>query len=253
MTKPQQQDPHKVALVTGGSRGIGAATARRLATSGTDVAITYLNSRDAAEDVVAYCTEQGVRAEVFRADAASRDDMRTLVQRVVDAFGRLDILVNSAGIFDVKPIEETTDEEFARMMNINVRATYLTSREAAKIMPEGGRIINVGSNMAEAVKMEGATLYTLSKAAVAGFTRALARDLGPKGITVSCVQPGPTDTDMNPADPADNPTAASQTADTALGRYGRPEELAHTIAFLASPESAYVTGAIINVDGGSNA
>lgn len=253
MTNLPQQDQRKVALVTGASRGIGAATARHLAEHGTDVAIAYLNSKEAAEHVVAHCREQGVHAEAFRADAARRKDMRDLVGRVVDAFGQLDILVNSAGIAEIAPIEETTDETFERMMNINVRATYLTSREAAKVMPEGGRIINIGSNVADQAKSTGFALYALSKAAIAGFSRAMARDLGPKGITVNCVQPGPTNTDMNPADPAENPTAEWQKATTALERYGQPEELAQTIAFLTSPESSYVTGATINVDGGSNA
>ncbi|SHF78506.1 3-oxoacyl-[acyl-carrier protein] reductase [Fodinibius roseus] len=244
---------NKTAIITGGSRGIGAATARRFAENGADVIITYLNSKEAAEKVVTYCRKQDVQAEAWQVDAGSREDMRNLVSRAVDAFGKLDILVNGVGIFLMDAIEKTTDEDFEETVNINIRSVYLTSREAAKVLPKGGRIINIGSHLGERVKMAGIPLYALSKAAVVGFTRALAHDLGPKEISVNCVQPGPTNTDMNPADPDENPTANAQKSGTVLERYAKPEELADSITFLASSQSSYISGAIINVDGGANA
>jgi 3-oxoacyl-[acyl-carrier protein] reductase len=239
----------KVALVTGGSRGIGAAIAERLAADGADVAISYSSSSEAAERVVAGIRRgAGVRAEAIRADAADPAAVKALVPAVVERFGRLDILVNNAGIWLENMLTETTDEEFDRAVDVNVRAVFLTAREAARVMQPGGRIINIGSVLGERVPFPGIGLYAMSKFAVAGLTRAWARDLGPRGITVNCIQPGPTDTDMNPAT---GDSAAVQRQGTALGRYGRPDEIAAAVGFLASPDAANVTGATITVDGGS--
>jgi 3-oxoacyl-[acyl-carrier protein] reductase len=240
----------RVALVTGGSRGIGAAVARRLAEAGASVVVTYVNSAEAAERVAGEVRKGGARAEAIRADAADSGEMASLVGKVVERFGRLDVLVNSAGITPMGALEETTEEDFDQTVDINVRAVFLASREAAKVMEPGGRIVNVGSVWGELVPTAGIGLYAMSKFAVAGMTRAWARDLGPKGITVNCVQPGPIDTDMNPAD---GPMSGMLTPLTALGRYGRPQELAELVAFLAGPESSYLTGATINADGGLNA
>ena len=240
----------KTALVTGGGRGIGASIARRLAADGANMAITYSQSAEAAETVAAACREKGVEAEAMQADSGNAKDVAGLVDKVVERFGRLDILVNNAGVLSSASLEETTDEEFDRAMNVNVRGVFVVSRSAARVMGEGGRIINIGSIFGESMPLANLGLYTMSKFAVAGLTRAWARDLGPQGITVNCVQPGPIDTDMNPAQ---GPFADLLTPRTALGRYGKPDEIAELVAFLAGPQSSYLTGACINADGGTNA
>jgi 3-oxoacyl-[acyl-carrier protein] reductase len=257
MTTEQVQEQKKerplegrVALITGGSRGIGAAIARRLAEAGASVAVTYVDSNQAAERVAAEVREEGVEAEAIRADCADAGEMSSLVENVVKRFGRLDVLVNNAGTTPVSVLEESTDEDFDRAVDINVRAIFLAAREAAKVMEPGGRIVNIGSVWGELVPMAGLGLYAMSKFAVVGMTRAWARDLGPKDITVNCVQPGPTDTDMNPAD---GPWSEGVTPMTALGRYGQPREIAELVAFLSGPGSSYLTGAVINADGGLNA
>ncbi|MGH8653739.1 MAG: SDR family NAD(P)-dependent oxidoreductase [Gammaproteobacteria bacterium] len=237
----------KTALVTGGSRGIGAAIAERLAQEGANVAITYAKSADAAQKVLARARTHGVRAEALQADGAA---IKRVVGEVLRQFGHLDILVNNAGVFFLSSLTDSTDEQFEQMVNINVRAVFLASREAAKVMQEGGRIINIGSNLGERVPFPGAGLYAMSKSAVAGFSRAWARDLGPKGITVNCVQPGPVNTDMNPED---SDFSAAQKAGTAIGRYGQPSEVADLVLFLATPEASNITGAILNIDGGFSA
>ncbi len=239
----------KTALVTGGGRGIGASIARRLAADGANMAITYSQSAEAAETVAAACREKGVEAEAMPADSGNAKDVAGLVDKVVERFGRLDILVNNAGVLSSASLEETTDEEFDRAMNVNVRGVFVVSRSADRVMGEGGRIINIGSIFGESMPLANLGLYTMSKFAVAGLTRAWARDLGPQGITVNCVQPGPIDTDMNPAQ---GPFADLLTPRTALGRYGKPDEIAELVAFLAGPQSSYLTGACINADGGTN-
>ncbi|MFI2640847.1 SDR family NAD(P)-dependent oxidoreductase [Streptomyces sp. NPDC018610] len=237
----------RVALVTGGSRGIGAATAVRLAREGHDVAITYVAGKEAAEDVVRAVRRLGRWAVALRADAADPMEAAGAVDRAADALGRIDVLVNNAGVGVLGPLESLSADDAERVLAVNVRAVFLTCRAAAGRMGRGGRIVTVGSCMAQRVPGPGGTLYTTSKSALIGLTRALARELGPRGITANIVHPGPIDTDMNPAD---GPYASGQAAVTALGRFGTAEEVASMIAYLASTEAAYVTGAEFAVDGG---
>lgn len=235
----------KVALVTGGSRGIGAAIAQRLAEDGADVAITYVRSDDAAKQVVNEIRSKGVRAEAIQSNAANTSGVRGLVHKVVELLGSLDILVNNAGFYPTGSLEDATEEAFEQVVTINIRSVFLAAQEAAKIMPPGSRIINIGSIIGQRIPFPGLSLYAMSKFAVAGLTRAWARDLGSKGITVNCIQPGPTDTDMNP----ENGEFASLWRPLiALGRYGQPGEIANTVAFLASSEASFLIGAIFNFD-----
>ena len=244
----------KVALVTGGSRGIGAAIAQTLADDGADVAVSYAASAAKADEVVAALKKKGVRAAAFKADQGNTDEVRDLVAKVNKDFGRIDILVNNAGVFVLGQVQEqargNSVEDFDRMFAVNVGGVVSAVRAAVPHMTEGGRIISIGSVVGEATPFPGAADYSATKAALLGYTRGWARDLGPKGITVNTVQPGPIDTDMNPDD---GDFAAAQKAKTALGRYGTSEEVAAAVAFLASPEAAYITGSVITVDGGFNA
>jgi 3-oxoacyl-[acyl-carrier protein] reductase len=237
----------KVALVTGGARGIGAAIALRLAQDGADVAITYENSADRAAVVAKQVETLGRRALAVRADSADPAAVRAAVDRTAAELGRLDILVNNAGVFLVGPVTELGDDEVERTLAVNVRAPFLAAQAAARHLTEGGRIINIGSNVGERAVFPGLSLYSMSKTALAGLTRGLARELGPRGITANLVNPGPTDTDANPAD---GPNAAVIAGFTALGRYAAPADIAATVAHLAGPEAGYVTGAVVNVDGG---
>lgn len=240
----------KAALVTGGSRSIGAAIARKLAADGAAVAITYSASPDRAAQVVADIKAAGGKAIAIEADAGNPAAVRAAVARTVEAFGSIDILVNNAGVAVNAPIEEYRFEDYERMLAVNVTGVFVATQEAVRHMKAGGRIIHIGSSMTRYAAFPTASVYTLTKGAVAGFNRSLVRDLGPKGITVNTVHPGPTDTDMNPAD---GPVAAIVGPGMAIGRYGQPAEIASVVAFLASPDAAFVTGADIMADGGLTA
>ncbi|HET6860517.1 MAG TPA: SDR family oxidoreductase [Streptomyces sp.] len=237
----------RTALVTGGSRGLGAAIALRLAQEGADVAITYVRGEDAAREVVQKIEATGRRGIALRADAADAAAAGAVVERAVDELGRLDILVNNAGVGVLGPIESLTLADIDRVLDVNVRAVYLASQAAAARLGRGGRIISISSCIAHRVPGPGATLYAMSKAALSGLNKALARELGERGITANLVSPGPVDTDMNPAD---GPYAQAQSALTALGRFGAPDEVASLVAYLAGDEARYVTGAEVLVDGG---
>ncbi|TCP49353.1 NAD(P)-dependent dehydrogenase (short-subunit alcohol dehydrogenase family) [Tamaricihabitans halophyticus] len=240
----------KVALVTGGSRGMGAAIAHRLASDGADVVLTYVNDEQSARQVATAIGELGRRALAIKADSAEPEAIVAAVRRAASEFGRLDILVNNAGIFGERPLGELTVAEIDRMLAIHVRAALLAAQTTAEYLGEGGRIISIGSNLAERVTGPGITLYATSKAALLGMTKGLARDLGPRGITANVVHPGSTDTDMNPAN---GPAAEGQRAITALGRYGHPDDVAATVAHLAGPGGRTITGTAVLVDGGANA
>ena len=237
----------KVALVTGGSRGIGAAVALRLAREGADVALTYERRADRAAELVEQIKAVGRRALAVAADSADPAAARAAVDRVAGEFGRLDVLVNNAGVFLTGPVTELGTDEIERTIAVNVRAPFVFAQAAVGHLTDGGRIVNIGSNVAERAVFPGLALYSMSKTALLGLTRGLARELGGRGITVNLVNPGPTDTDANPAD---GPNADAIRGFTALGRYAAPAEIAAVVAFLAGPDGGYVTGATINADGG---
>lgn len=237
----------KKALITGGSRGIGRATALRFAAEGADIALTYSASADQAKEVVAAIEKLGRKAVAIQADAKHPKKLEGVVKQAADALGGLDIVMNNAGVFLASPITETTDEEFETTFAVNVHSVFIIGREAARILPEGGRIINVGSVLGERSLFDNMTSYAMSKFAVAGMTRAWARDLAARKITVNAIQPGPIATDMNP-DQGD--FADFMRNQIPLKRYGHPEEIAALAAFLASPEASYITGTMQTIDGG---
>lgn len=237
----------KAALITGASRGIGAAIARRLAAEGAAVAITYSSSPEKAEEVVKSIEAAGGKAIAIQADAADAAAVRAAVTQTVSGLGRLDILVNNAGVAIMAPLPDLSEADFDKTFAINVKALFVASQEAAKHLPQGGRIIHIGSVNSDSAPFPGLSAYSMSKAAVAGMTRAMARDLGPRGITVNNIQPGPVDTDMNPAT---GPFADTLRGLMALGRYGSGEEVAGLVAYLAGPDGGYVTGANLKIDGG---
>lgn len=240
----------KVALVTGASRGIGAAIAKRLAQEGADVALTYVSAADKAQAVVSQIEAAGRRGLAIAADSMNPAAVAGAVEQTVAQFGRLDILVNNAGIFPYGPLEKVSLEEVDRTLAIHVRAAFVAAQAAARYMGTGGRIISIGSCLAERVPESGITLYAMTKSALSGLTKGLARDLGPRGITANLIHPGPIDTDMNPADA---PGADMQRSYTAVGHFGSGEDIAATVVHLAGEGGRYITGASISVDGGYGA
>ncbi|QCX79451.1 Cyclic-di-GMP-binding biofilm dispersal mediator protein [Streptomyces sp. YIM 121038] len=242
----------KAALVTGGSRGIGAAIVKRLAHDGADVAFTYVSpaGKAKAEAVVAEVEALGRRAVAVQADAADAAAVTGAVERAARELGRLDILVNNAGVFPSGPVEEVSLDELDRTLAIHARAAFLGAQAALAHLPEGGRIVSIGSNLVGRAPFPGIVLYSMSKSALIGFTKALARELGPRGITVNLVNPGSTDTDMNPAD---GRSADFQRGLSALGRYAQADDIAATVAHLVGPGGRSITGADFTVDGGTNA
>jgi len=240
----------KIALITGGSRGIGAAIAKRLAADGAKVAITYTKGADAAASVVMEIERAGGKALAIQADAADAGAGKAAVEKTVATFGRLDVLVNNAGTAIPKTFEEATLEEIDRVLDINVRGVFVATQAALKHMKSGGRIIMIGSAVGERVVVPGLVPYAATKGAVKIFTQALSREVGRRGITVNNVQPGPIDTELNPGS---GDWSVPQKAATALDRYGHVDEVAALVAFVAGPESSYITGANLTVDGGMNA
>lgn len=237
----------KVALVQGGSRGIGAAIVKRLAAEGAAVAFTYVSSQAVANDLQQQIRDNGGQALALHADSADAAAVQQAVERTVEHFGHLDILVNNAGVLAVGPLEDFSLEDFDRTLAVNVRSVFVATQAAARHMGQGGRIINIGSTNAERMPFAGGGTYAMSKSALVGLTRGLARDLGPRGITINNVQPGPVDTDMNPAH---GEFADSLMGLMAVGRYGHVEEIASFVAYLAGPEAGYITGASLTIDGG---
>lgn len=240
----------KRVLVTGGSRGIGAAIAKRLAAEGADVALTYASSPDRANEVVQAIQASGSRAIAIQADSADAVAVISAVERTVQEFGGIDILVNNAGVLAIAPIDDFKLEDFDRTVAVNIRAVFVATQAAVKHMKEGGRIINIGSTNAERMPFGGGGVYAMSKSALKGLVQGLSRDLGPRGITINNVQPGPVDTDMNPADGAFAETLKGMMA---LPRYGTVEEIASMVSYLAGPDAGYITGASLTIDGGFSA
>jgi 3-oxoacyl-[acyl-carrier protein] reductase len=237
----------KVAIVTGGSKGIGAAIARRLAADGAAVALTYAGSPQKAEEVARDIEAAGGKALAIRADSADPEAVRDAIGQAVKALGRLDILVNNAGVIALGTIDQFSVEDFDRSIAINVKGVFVATKEAVAHMNDGGRIIMIGSVNSDLMPFAGGSVYALTKGAVAGFTRGLARDLGPRRITVNNIQPGPVETDSNPAS---GPFADKLKEIVALHRYGSADEIAGMVSYLASDEAGYITGASLKIDGG---
>ena len=241
---------NKIALVTGGSRGLGAAIARRLAQEGANVALTYVSAPEKARSVRNYIENFGRKGLALAVDNADPTAITKGIAQVISTFGKIDILVNNAGTYNHGVIPDIPLEEFDRLMAINVRAVFVASQTVARQMVAGDRIITSGSNMAERVAGPGASLYAMSKSALIGLTKVMARDLGPRGITVNLVQPGSTDTDMNPKN---GPAADWQRNLMALPEFGSPDDIASLVVYLASAESKFITAAALTIDGGANA
>ena len=244
-----QRLSNKIALVTGGSRGIGAAIVKRLAQEGATVHFTYLNGKEKALELEKALTNDGLKVKSIRADSAVAGEITKVIDSIMQQHSNLDLLVNSAGIYIGKAIEEHSMADYDATFSVNVRAVTEACLAASKCMNTNGRIITIGSTMGERVPFAGGTFYSMSKSALIGLTKGLARDLGPKDITVNLVQPGPVNTDMNPED---SPSADFQRSMMAIPRYGKPEHIAGMVAYLASEEAAYTTGAMFTIDGGTN-
>ena len=240
----------KHALVTGGSRGIGAAIVRRLAQEGAHVALTYVSRADQAEGVAAAARGAGVKSVAIQADSGDIKSLVAAVQRTVSELDGLDILVNNAGVALIAPFDEYRLEDFDRTVNVNIRSIFVATQAAVRYMREGGRIINIGSCNADRMPFQGGSVYAMSKAALVGLAKGLARDLGPRGITVNNIQPGPVDTDMNPAS---GDFADGMRKLMAIPRYAQADEIASMVAWLAGPEAGFVTGASLSIDGGFTA
>jgi 3-oxoacyl-[acyl-carrier protein] reductase len=240
----------KVALVTGGSRGIGAAICRRLASEGADVVLTYGGSKDKAEAVADEIRGMGRKAEAIHCDAAQRGATAALIADVADRYGRLDVLVNNAGVYPLTSLSKCSDEVWDQMLAVNLTAVFEGLRAAYKVMSAGGSIVTIGSVAGDAAQMPGVGVYSSSKAGVELITRAAGREFGRKGIRANVIQPGPIDTDMNPAD---GQNAELQKMMVPLGRYGESEEVANAVAFLASDEASYINGTMLKVCGGMTA
>ncbi|MEH1869208.1 MAG: 3-oxoacyl-ACP reductase family protein [Nostoc sp.] len=241
---------NKRALITGGSRGIGAAIVKRLASVGADVAFTYTSSPDRANEIVQAAQALGVQALAIQADSADASAVVAAVEDTVNKLGSIDILVNNAGVLAFGPIDDFTLADFDRTFAINVRAVFVATQAAVKHMKEGGRIINIGSTNAERMPFAGGGVYAMSKSALQGLVQGLSRDLGPRGITINNVQPGPIATDMNPSE---GEFAELLKKQIAVARYGTVDEVAGLVAYLAGPESGYITGANLMIDGGFSA
>lgn len=247
MSNTTQTLAGKVAFIQGGSRGIGAAIAARLARDGAAVAFTYVSSPDKAQQVVDAIEKNGGRALAIKADSSDADAVRQAIDQAASAFGSIDILVNNAGVLAMGPVEDFKLEDFDRTLAVNVRSVFVATQQAVRYMKEGGRVITIGSTNADRMPFVGGAAYAMSKSAIVGLTKGLARDLGPRGITVNNVQPGPVDTDMNPAN---GDFAQTMLGLMAIPRYGKGEEIAAFVSHLAGPEAGYITGASLSIDGG---
>lgn len=241
---------NKTAVVTGGSRGMGRAIVKELAAQGANVVFTYASSADKAAAVAAEVQDAGGKAIAVKADNASQSEIVAAINTAVQQYGGVDILVNNAGIAQMKPFEDYTLQDYEDIMTVNVRGVFVASQEVLKHMKAGGRIITIGSNLGDMAAGPNLTLYTMSKTALQGLTRGMAHDLGNRKITVNLVQPGPIDTDMNPAN---SPWADGMRARMPLGTYGTGEDIAAMVSFLAGDESKFITGSMLTVDGGFNA
>ncbi|NHA07740.1 SDR family oxidoreductase [Mucilaginibacter sp. HC2] len=239
----------KIALVTGGSRGMGAAIVKQLAQEGASVVFTYVNGKEKAQALIDELTSEGLNLSALKADNAVEGEITSALTQTIEKFGQLDILVNNAGVYGGKPMEEHTLDDYRFVMDINVKAVFEAAIFAAQKLEKGGRFITIGSNMADRVVASQGTLYSMSKSALSGLTRGLARDLGPKGITVNLVQPGPVNTDMNPADGSHADHLRSLMA---IPKYGDPQQIAEIVGYLASPSASFTTGSIMTIDGGFN-